>query len=48
MGVSYKETHWLSDLALGYEIAGHGGTYVQVKGGLRIEEFVATQTPTPV
>jgi hypothetical protein len=41
---SYKETHWLSDLALGYDIAGHGPTYVQVKGGLRIEEFVATST----
>ena len=42
--VTYKETHWLSDLALGYDIAGHGPTYVQVKGGLRIEEFVATRT----
>jgi hypothetical protein len=41
---SYKETHWLADLALGYDIAGHGPTYVQVKGGLRIEEFVATTT----
>jgi hypothetical protein len=38
---SYRETHWLADLALGYDIAGHGPTYVQVKGGLRIEEFVA-------
>ncbi len=43
-GVNYKETHWLSDLALGYEIAGHGPTYVQVKAGLRIEEFTATET----
>ena len=42
--VTYKETHWLTDLALGYDIAGHGPTYVQVKGGLRIEEFVATRT----
>jgi hypothetical protein len=42
--VTYKETHWLSDLALGYDIAGHGPTYVQVKGGLRIEEFLATRT----
>jgi len=42
--VTYKETHWLSDLALGYDVAGHGPTYVQVKGGLRIEEFVATRT----
>jgi hypothetical protein len=42
--VTYKETHWLTDLALGYDIAGHGPTYVQVKGGLRIEEFLATRT----
>jgi len=42
--VTYKETHWLTDLAVGYEFAGHGPTYVQVKGGLRIEEFIATRT----
>jgi hypothetical protein len=42
--VTYKETHWLTDLALGYDIAGHGPTYVQVKGGLRIEEFLANRT----
>ncbi len=46
LGETYGETHWLSDLALGYDIAGHGPTYVQVKGGLRIEEFAATQTAT--
>jgi hypothetical protein len=39
---SYKETHWLADLALGYDIAGHGPSAMQVKGGLRISEFVAT------
>jgi hypothetical protein len=38
---SYKETHWLADLALGYDIVG-GPSYVQVKGGLRIAEFVGT------
>ncbi len=43
--VTYKETHWLSDLALGYDIVS-GPSYVQVKGGLRIEEFVATRTTT--
>jgi hypothetical protein len=42
---SYKETHWLADLALGYDIAGHGPSAMQVKGGLRISEFVA-QTNT--
>jgi hypothetical protein len=41
---SYKETHWLADLALGYDIAGHGPSAMQVKGGLRIEEFVARTT----
>jgi hypothetical protein len=38
---SYRETHWLADLALGYDIAGHGPSAMQVKGGLRISEFVA-------
>jgi hypothetical protein len=38
---SYRETHWLADLALGYDIAGHGPSAMQVKGGLRIQEFVA-------
>jgi opacity protein-like surface antigen len=38
---SYKETHWLADLALGYDVAGYGPSAVQMKGGLRISEFVA-------
>jgi opacity protein-like surface antigen len=38
---SYKETHWLADLALGYDVAGYGPSAMQVKGGLRISEFVA-------
>jgi opacity protein-like surface antigen len=38
---SYRETHWLADLALGYDIAGHGPSAMQVKAGLRISEFVA-------
>src|ERR1700720_1999295 len=41
VSASYKETHWLADLALGYDIAGHGPSAMQVKGGLRISEFVA-------
>jgi hypothetical protein len=42
---SYKERHWLADLALGYDLAGYGPSAMQVKGGLRISEFVA-QTNT--
>ena len=42
---TYNGKHWLTDLALGWDIVG-GPSYVQVKGGLRISEFVATRTAT--
>ena len=41
VGSSYKETHWLADLALGYDVVS-GPSYVQVKGGLRIAEMVGS------
>jgi hypothetical protein len=45
LSTSYKETHWLADLAVGREIAGSGRDALQLKGGLRVAEFV-TQTNT--
>jgi len=44
VSASYKERHWLADLALGYDLAGAGRTAMQVKGGLRISEFVSQAT----
>jgi Legionella pneumophila major outer membrane protein precursor len=44
ISTNYKETHWLADMALGRDIAGNGASAVQVKGGLRIAELVATQS----
>jgi opacity protein-like surface antigen len=45
VAASYKETHWLADLAVGYDILGSGPAAMQVKGGLRIAELVG-QTNT--
>ncbi|MGW1424928.1 Lpg1974 family pore-forming outer membrane protein [Bradyrhizobium manausense] len=39
-GAAYKETHWLADLAVGRDIAGHGPDALQLKGGVRVAEFV--------
>ena len=36
---SYKETHWLADIAFGRDVAGFGPDAMQVKGGMRIQEF---------
>ena len=38
---SYKEKHWLADVGVGYEGAGHGRSAMQVKGGLRVQESSA-------
>jgi hypothetical protein len=35
---SYKEKSWLADVGVGYEVAGHGRSAMQVKGGLRVQE----------
>jgi hypothetical protein len=35
----YKETHWLADIAFGRDVAGIGPDAMQVKGGMRIQEF---------
>jgi hypothetical protein len=35
----YKETHWLADIAFGRDVAGFGPDAIQVKGGMRIQEF---------
>jgi hypothetical protein len=40
VGVSHKEYHWLADLTAGYDVLGHGPDAMQVKGGLRVTEFV--------
>jgi hypothetical protein len=46
VGVDYKETHWLADAAVGYDIATSGRSYLQLKGGMRIEEFTTRQNST--
>lgn len=38
---AHKETHWLADLAVGRDIAGSGPGALQLKGGVRLAEFVA-------
>jgi len=42
---AYRETHWLADLAVGRDIAGSGPAALQLKGGVRVAEFV-TRTST--
>jgi hypothetical protein len=37
---AYKENHWLADLAVGRDVIGRGRDVMQLKGGLRIAEFV--------
>ena len=46
VGVDYKETHWLADAAVGYDIATSGRSNLQLKGGMRIAEFTTTQNVT--
>jgi hypothetical protein len=36
---TYKETHWIADAAVGYDIATSGRSYLQLKGGIRVGEF---------
>jgi hypothetical protein len=38
---NYKESHWLADFAVGRDVFGTGASAMQVKGGIRIAEFVA-------
>jgi hypothetical protein len=40
-GASYKETHWLADLTVGRDVIGNGANALQLKGGLRVSEFVS-------
>jgi hypothetical protein len=50
VAVDYRETHWLADIAAGYEIAGGGPATayssapasLQIKGGIRAAETVGT------
>jgi hypothetical protein len=42
VSASYKETHWLADLALGRDVIGNGRDALQLKGGFRVAEFVTT------
>lgn len=47
-GATYKETHWLADLALGHDIAGRGPDALQLKAGLRMAEFIARSSDSNV
>jgi Legionella pneumophila major outer membrane protein precursor len=40
---SYKETHWLADIAVGRDVFGTGPSAMQVMGGLRIAEFLTNR-----
>jgi hypothetical protein len=39
VGVTYKETHWIADGTVGYDVATSGRSYLQLKGGMRVGEF---------
>lgn len=45
-GATYKETHWLADIAVGRDILGDGASAMQVKFGLRLAEFVGQTSTT--
>jgi hypothetical protein len=45
VSAGYKETHWLADLAVGRDVIGNGRDAIQLKGGIRVAEFV-TRTDT--
>lgn len=47
-GAAYKETHWLADLAAGRDIAGSGPSALQLKGGIRVAEFVTRSSNSDV
>jgi hypothetical protein len=38
---NYKENHWLADIAVGRDVFGTGPSAMQVKGGIRVAEFIA-------
>jgi Legionella pneumophila major outer membrane protein precursor len=37
---SYQESHWLADMTVGRDVLGSGRDAMQLKGGLRVAEFV--------
>ena len=43
---NYKETRWLADIAIGRDVFGSGANAMQLKGGLRISEFVSRMNTT--
>ena len=45
-GTTYKETHWLADIAVGRDVIGTGASAMQVKFGLRLAEFVGKTSTT--
>ena len=47
-GAAYKESHWLADLAVGRDIAGSGPSALQLKGGVRVAEFVTRNSTSDV
>ncbi len=47
-GVSYKEKHWIADIGVGRDMFGSGPDAMQLKGGLRIQEFVSKSSTSDV
>jgi hypothetical protein len=47
-GAAYKETRWLADLAIGRDITGSGPSALQLKGGVRVAEFVTQYSTSDV
>ncbi|WP_051310635.1 hypothetical protein [Bradyrhizobium sp. Cp5.3] len=47
-GAAHKETRWLTDLAVGRDVAGIGPGALQLKGGVRVAEFVARSSDSNV
>lgn len=45
-GATYKETHWLADIAVGRDVLGDGASAMQVKFGLRLAEFTGKMSTT--
>jgi hypothetical protein len=48
LGTSYKEKHWIADIGVGRDMLGSGPDTMQLKGGLRIQEFVSRTSTTDV
>jgi hypothetical protein len=43
---NYREAHWLADIAIGRDVFGSGANAMQLKGGIRISEFVSRMNTT--